>query len=104
MIIIMKKFLVEVMNVYIEDIVCGIQINIVHKKRIKIVLNFWKKLLKLEYSQIRKPYFVNTKVSKIYENYDNYYGVCRLFVRRSKNLKYQTLGLIKAMKLNILPA
>ncbi len=104
MILIMKKFLISVMQVDPEDIVCCIQINRIHENRIHKVLIFWKKLLELKSSQIRKPYFVNTKVNKVYENYDKYYGVCRLFVRRSKYLKYQTLGLIKAFKKEILSA
>ncbi len=103
MILLMKKFLIRVMGVKLEDIVCGIQINRVHEIRIKKVLNFWKNLLKLKYSQIRKPYFVNTKTSKTYENYNDYYGVCRLFVRKSKHLKYKMLALIEAVKSNILP-
>lgn len=102
MILLMKKFLIQAMGVKSEDIVCGIQINRVHEKRIKKVLSFWQNLLKLRYSQIRKPYFVNTKISKVYENYEDYYGVCRLLVRKSKNLKYKMLGLIKAMKSNVL--
>jgi len=104
MILIMKKFLVEVMKVNPDDIVCGIQINRIHEQRIEQVLIFWKKLLKLQSSQIRKPYFVNTKVNKVYENYDRYYGVCRLFVRKGKNLKYKILGLIQAVKVSIMPA
>jgi len=103
MILLIKNFLICVMNVKLEDIVCGIQINKMHKIRIKKVLNFWKNLLKLKYSQIRKPYFVNTKAHKIYENYNDYYGVCRLSVKKSKYLKYKMLGLIKALKTNILP-
>ena len=102
MILLMKNILIKVMEVASDDIVCGIQINRIHEKRIKKVLIFWKKLLELQDSQIRKPYFVNTKVSKIYENYENYFGVCRLFVRRSKYLKYKMLGLIKALKDEIL--
>src|SRR3989344_1636649 len=94
--------LIYVMEVPLEDIVCSIQINRMHENRIKKVLIFWKKLLKLKSYQIRKPYFVNTKVNKVYENYDRYYGVCRLFVRRGKHLKYRMLGLIKAMKNDIL--
>ncbi len=35
---------------------------------------------------------------KVYENYDTYYGVLHLKVRRSANLKYRILGLIDAMK------
>lgn len=104
MILLMKKFLVYALDVNPKDIVCGIQINKIHEKRIKKVLIFWKKLLNLKGSQLRKPYFVNTKISKVYENYNDYYGVCRLFVRKSKHLKYKMLGLIKAMKSSILPA
>lgn len=103
MILLIKKFLVYIMGVKPEDIVCGIQINRIHEARIKKVLNFWKNLLELKYSQIRKPYFINTKTSKVYENYDDYYGVCRLFVRKSKHLKYKMLGLIKAVKSITLP-
>lgn len=104
MVLIMKNFLMTIMGVIEEDIFCCIQINKIHQKRIEKVLIFWQKLLKLKESQIRKPYFINTKVSKIYDNYDDYYGVCRLVVKRSKYLKYKMLGLIKALKLNIKPA
>ncbi|OGI63995.1 hypothetical protein A2733_01035 [Candidatus Nomurabacteria bacterium RIFCSPHIGHO2_01_FULL_40_20] len=104
MILLMKNILIQVMEVAPSDIVCGIQINRIHEKRIRKVLIFWKKLLELRDSQLNKPYFVNTKVNKVYENYDNYFGVCRLFVRRSKNLKYKMLGLIKAVKGDILSA
>ncbi|MES3031787.1 MAG: hypothetical protein V4699_00920 [Patescibacteria group bacterium] len=104
MILLMKNTLIQVMKVAPDDIVCSIQINMIHKQRIEKVLIFWKKLLELEDSQLRKPYFVNTKVNKVYENYENYFGVCRLLVRRSKNLKYRMLGLIKAVKSDILSA
>lgn len=104
MIVLMRNALVQVMGVSSDDIVCSIQINRIHEKRIDTVLSFWKKLLDLEDSQLRKPYFVNTKVSKVYENYDNYFGVCRLVVRKSKPLKYKILGLINALKANILSA
>ena len=104
MVLVMKKFLIEVFGVSHGDLVCAIQINKIHEKRIKKVLIFWKKMLGLKGIQIRKPYYVKTKVNKVYENYANYYGVCRLFVRKSKNLKYRMLGLIKAMKEDILSA
>jgi len=102
MVLVMKLFLVNVLKISHEDIVCSIQINRIHEKRISTVLSFWKKLLDLRNSQFRKPYYVNTKVNKVYDNYDNYYGVCRLVVRKGKNLKYKMLGLIGAMKGDIL--
>src|SRR3989344_7624552 len=104
MILVVKEFLTSALRVKPEDIVCRIQINIVHKNRVKKVLIFWKNLLKLDSGQIKKPYFVKTKVQKVYENHDNYQGVCRLIVKKSKFLKYKMLALIKALKVNILSA
>lgn len=101
MILLMKKFLVSTMGVAPEDIICSVQINKIHEKRIGVVLNFWKNLLILREEQIRKPYFVRTKTNKVYENYDTYFGVCRLIVSRSSQLKYRMNGLIKALKCNI---
>ncbi len=98
MVLFMKNFLVSVMSVPEEDIVCAIQINKIHKKRIDKVLIFWRNLLNLSSSQIRKPYFINTKIRKIYDNYDTYFGVCRLFVRKGKHIKYKMLGLIESLK------
>ncbi len=104
MILLVKKFLVLTMGVVPEDIVCSVQINRIHEKRINVVLNFWKNLLILPEGQMRKPYFVNTKVNKVYENYDNYFGVCRLIVSKSSQLKYKMNALIKALKEDILSA
>ncbi len=102
MVRVMKLFLVDVLNTQKDDIVCSIQINKIHEKRIKTVLSFWKKLLELDDSQLKKPYYINTKVSKVYENYESYYGTCRLIVRKGMNLKYKMLGLIRALKQDIL--
>lgn len=104
MICIMKKFYICVLNVKKEDIAIRIQINIQHKYRIDRVLNFWRKLLELESGQIRRPYFVKTKSRKVYDNHDNYYGVCRLFVVKGKHLQYKMIELIKTARENILSA
>jgi transcriptional regulator with XRE-family HTH domain len=104
MILLMKKFLISTMDVPPEDIVCSVQINKIHEERIDVVLNFWKNLLILPEEQMRKPYFVNTKATKVYENYNNYFGVCRLIVSKSSQLKYKMNGLIKALKRETLSA
>lgn len=101
MILCMKKFL-RAVEVNDDDICCSIQINEIHKPRISTVLNFWKKLLRLSDEQIGNPSFVKTKINKIYENYDSYFGICRLRVRKSTLLKYKMIGLIKALKNDIL--
>lgn len=102
MVLVMKLFLIDILEVPKEEIVCSIQINRIHEKRIDTVLNFWEKLLQLDKNQFKRPYYVETKVSKVYDNYDTYYGICRLFIRRGMNLKYKMLGLIKALKYDVL--
>lgn len=98
MIVFVKKFLTNTLHVQNKEIVCSVQINEIHKPRIKTVLNFWKNLLDLSDEQMRKPYYVKTPPQKAYSNYDNYYGICKLLVKRSSNLKYLMLGLIKTIK------
>ena len=102
MILIVKKFLTSYMNIEESELVCSVQINGLHKYRISKVLNFWQNLLNLQDNQIRKPYFIETKSKKVYENHDEYYGICRLMVRKSTDLKYRMIGLIQAMKKDIL--
>lgn len=98
MILFIRNFLINFMGIENYNLTCSIQINEIHKPRIATILSFWKNLLELEDEQIRKPYFVRTKSKKIYKNYDNYYGICKIIVRKSTNLKYIMLGLIKALK------
>jgi predicted transcriptional regulator len=97
MILFMKSFLLD-FGIKKDDIVITIQINEIHKSRIETVLNFWKDLLEFNSNQLTKPCFIKAKIEKVYENYDSYYGVCRLQVRKSTNLKYRILGLIKSLK------
>ena len=97
MIIFMKKFITSVMGVKEENIICTLQINRVHESRISKVLKFWSSLLKLPLKQFRKPYYVNVKHQKVYDNHDVYYGTLRLKVEKSSNLKYHMLGLIEAL-------
>ena len=42
--------------------------------------------------------FLKMKAQKVYENYDNYYGVLALGVRNSALLKYRILGLMDALR------
>lgn len=97
MIKVMYSFLTKVMLVKKREIRIGVQINKVHTHRIGIVLNFWSKLLNLPPAQFSKPYFVNVKPKKVYENMDTYYGIVRLKVIKSSSLQYRILGLIDAI-------
>lgn len=97
MIVFIAHFLKQI-SVKKDELFCTIQINKMHEPRIDKVLKFWQKLLDLPSNQIGKPYFIETKVSKVYDNYENYYGTCRLQVRKSSELKYKMIALIQAIK------
>ncbi len=101
MILFMKNFLTLVMEVKEEDISCTIQINRAHESRIGKVLKFWSSLLKLPLKHFKKPYYVNVKHQKVYDNHDVYYGTLRLKVSKSSNLKYHMLGLVEALNVGV---
>jgi len=98
MVLFMKSFLEDVFRVSADRFLCTVQINEAHRVRIKKVLNFWAKLLQLPTEQFTKPYFVKVRANKVYANFENYYGVFRLKVRKSREMKQKMLGLISALK------
>lgn len=97
MIKLMYLWLKKIMKIQKENIKPRLAINEIHKPRIEAVLQFWSDLLGLPVSQFGNPWYSKVKVSKVYENYDSYYGILRLGVRKSGILKYRTLSLIKTL-------
>lgn len=97
-ILVMKKWFKKVFNVKDEDFMPRIFINDIHRPRIKKVVKYWSSLLQLPESQFGNQVFLKIKQKKVYENYDSYYGILSLKVRRSSRLKYEVLGLIDAVK------
>ena len=93
----MHLWLRKVMRIKKEDIKPRLAINEIHKPRIDKVLHFWSGLLELPVAHFGNPWYVKAKVSKVYENYDSYYGILRLGVRKSGLLKHRTLSLIKIL-------
>jgi predicted transcriptional regulator len=98
MIKIMKHFLTDILHVEEDRIRATIQINHIHKPRIKEVTSFWSKYLGLPLKQFRKPHFIMVTPKKVYDNYDVYKGIMRLQVLRGSNLQYKMLGLIEAFQ------
>ncbi len=96
--ILFMSIVLKELDVKKQDLFCTIQINEIHRPRIEQVLKFWQKLLDLPGTQFGKPSFVKSEVKKVYQNYDNYFGICRLRVRKSSTLKYRIVGLIEGLK------
>lgn len=98
MVVFMTHWFREILGVKKEEFMPRIFINAIHAPRLGVVLSFWAKLLHLPIRQFGKPVLLKRRPRKVYENYDSYYGVLALGVRRSTNLKYRILGLIDALK------
>ncbi|MDO8603911.1 MAG: helix-turn-helix domain-containing protein [bacterium] len=97
-ILVMKKWFEIIFNVKDEDFMPRIFINEIHQPRIKKVVEYWSSLLKLPKEQFGNQVLLKIKQKKVYENYDSYYGILSLKVRKSSKLKYEVLGLIDAVK------
>ncbi len=88
----------KIMKIKNQEFMPRIFINAIHKPRIDKVIKFWSNFLKLPVEQFGNPVFLNINSKKVYENYNTYYGVMSLGIKRSTYLKYKILGLIEAMK------
>jgi hypothetical protein len=88
----------KIMGVQKSDFMPRIFINEMHKPRIGKVLGFWTDFLGFPKEQFGKPVFIKRKQRKVYENYQNYYGILSLKIRKSAHLKYHTLGFVDALR------
>ncbi|MEK7535865.1 MAG: hypothetical protein AAB590_02540 [Patescibacteria group bacterium] len=97
LILFMYHWFQTIFSIRKEDFLPRISINEIHRPRVKKVLTYWSRLLKLPRSQFGNISFIKAKQKKIYANYDLYYGVLSLRIRKSTDLKYRIKGLIKAL-------
>jgi len=97
-ILVMYKWFKKMFSVKDEDFMPRIFINEIHRPRIKKVVEYWSSLLQLPAGQFGNQVFLKIKQKKVYENYDSYYGILSLKVRKSSKLKYEVLGLIDTVK------
>jgi predicted transcriptional regulator len=98
MILLMKRYLIEVEKVESSRIFVTVQINRIHEQRIEIVNKFWMDLLQLPKNQFGKVYYIGVVPKKKYENHEEYYGILRITVRNGASLQYKLLGYINALK------
>lgn len=98
MILFMFRWLQEILQVPLTDIVCQIHINQLHRYRIRDILKFWSNLLSLPTDRFLPTYFAKSQQKKVYSNSENYFGMLRIGVRKSTLLKYKVLALIQQLK------
>lgn len=80
-----------------ERFVLTIGINQIYKKREKEVQNYWSKVTDMSKSQFRKTIFIKAKNKKHYDNFKNHYGTLTVKIKKSSDIYYKTMGLIKGL-------
>lgn len=98
MIVFMYRWFQKALGARKEDFLPRILINALHKRRDKVIKNYWAQLLGLPVSQFKKTTFIKRPNTKRYSNHDNYFGLLTLRLRNSTELKYKILGLIEGLK------
>ena len=86
----------EVLGVSKDDVRPYIYISEIHRPREHKILQYWSKTLGVPQKQFINVVFLKGRPKKKYENYDSYYGILALRIRRSTDLKYKILGLLQA--------
>jgi hypothetical protein len=84
-----------------SDLIFRVTANISHEHRIYEIERHWSELLNIPLDQFRKPFFQNVKWKKTYKNPNEYYGVLRVKVRKSKDFLREIHGYIEGLKLNV---
>lgn len=97
MIILIIRWLRECLDVKLEDIVCRVGINEVHRERISEVEQYWSKITGIPISQFRKASLKRVVNKKTYENFHKHYGTLDLFVKKCTKLFYELLGSIEGI-------
>ena len=87
----------QILKVPRADFLVRIYVNESHRDRYPKIKKFWLKTLDIPARQFYEPTYVKSKLRKVYENRDTYYGVAGLRIRRSTSLQDRILGLIKAV-------
>lgn len=98
MLVFVKMWFELMLGVVSTDFLVRVYINESHRDRYTTVKRFWIKTLGLSPSQFYKPTFLKTRLQKVYENRETYYGVIALRIRKSANLQNRILGLVKAIR------
>ncbi len=101
----MVKFLIQsfksIFNVQNEDFVLAVGLNVAHNKREKEIREYWSKITGIPQEQFRKTIFIKTQNKKKYNNFGNHYGTLRINVKKSIDIYYRMMGLIKALQMGV---
>ena len=91
------RWLDKIYQIKKKDLILRVSINITHKNRVGVVLEYWSSLTKIPLDQFTKTSLIKSKSKKVYENRESHFGTLRIKVRRGTNLRRRILGSIEAL-------
>ena len=86
-------------NYNYNDLTVRVTLNDSHRSRIREIERHWSDLTNIPLNNFRKPYFQNVKWKKIYDHPDEYYGLLRVKVLKSKDFLRKIQGYIEGLRL-----
>jgi len=92
------KFLKRIFNIDKNRLSAYIGINQLHESRVEEVENYWSKITGIPREQFTKTTLIKAKNKKNYSNFSVHYGTITIKVRKSSDLYYRIMGLIKGLR------
>lgn len=97
MIVVFIRWLNICLKVPKDRLYCRVEINQIHQQRSSSIQNYWANLTGIPLIQFRQPSFKKSKINKIYQNNQDYYGSLQITVSKGTNLNYEILGYINGL-------
>lgn len=94
-----QRWLYECFGYNAMDLIPRVTVNISHQQRINEIQRYWSEAVNIPIDAFRKPFYQNFKWKKIYENPNEYFGILRLKVRKSKDFLRKIHGFIDGLRL-----
>lgn len=93
------KWLYECFDYNVEDLIPRVTVNISHKNRISDIEKYWSNIAGIPLRNFKKPFFQNFVWKKTYENPNEYFGLLRIRVKKSKDFLRKIHGYIEGLRL-----
>lgn len=93
----LMKIFRKILKIDEDRFIFNIGINVIHKKRDKEIKEYWSKVTGVPVGHFRKTIFIKAKNRKKYENFKTHYGTIRINIKKSIDIYYRTMGLIKGL-------
>lgn len=92
MIVIFIMWLQQCFGIKLSQLTCRIAINEMHAYRARKIENYWSSISHVPIAQFNQTTLIHTKLQKVYENMETYFGVLSVYVRASTNMNYLVVG------------